>query len=265
MRRLIINADDFGLTAGVSDGIAEAILRGVVSATTAMVCLPDADAHVAHRAAELSGHTGLHLQLTDGVPCVEPDLVPSLLHEGGRFPRSRRDLGRLSPDEVRREWHAQVERLMSWGVRPTHLDSHHHVHKFSAAFEVYCELALAYDVPARSLSPQMTEQMRARGVRCADYCETGWYDEPLTVAAFVGVVEQAFARGGGQGTIELMCHPGYADAELATKSNYVEQREKELRILCSAELATELRALQIEIVGVSALLNHGSPSAVASA
>jgi predicted glycoside hydrolase/deacetylase ChbG (UPF0249 family) len=256
LRRLIINADDFGLTAGVSEGIAEAMLRGVVSATTAMVCSPDAHAHVAPRAAELSGRVGLHLQLTDGVPCAEPELVPSLLQEGGRFPRSWRDLSRLNPDEVRREWRAQVERLAGWGVRPAHFDSHHHVHRFPVAFEVYCELARDYDVPARSLSPQMTARLRERGVRCADFCETGWYDGALTVAELVGLVEQALARGGGRGTVELMCHPGYADAELAARSKYVEQRERELRTLCSVELAAELRALQIEVVGTSALLEH---------
>ena len=256
MRRLIINADDFGLTAGVSRGIAEAMLRGVVSATTAMVCSPDARAHIAPHAAELPGRVGLHLQLTDGVPCAEPELVPSLLHEGGRFPRSWRDIGRLSPDEVRREWRAQVERLAGWGVRPAHLDSHHHVHRFPAAFEVYCELAREYDLPARSLSPQMTGRLRASGVRCADFCETGWYDGALTVAEFVRIVEQAFERDGGEGTVELMCHPGYADAGLAARSKYVEQRERELRTLCSAGLADELRALQIEVVGTSALLEH---------
>lgn len=239
------------------------MLQGVVSATTAMVCLPEADAHFKPWADELSGRVGLHLQLTDGVPCSEPDLVPTLLHDGGRFPRSWRDIGRLNPEEVRVEWRAQVERLVSWGVRPAHLDSHHHVHKFPAAFEVYCELARDYGIPARSLTPQMTERLRARGVRCADFCETGWYDGALTVAEFVGVVGKAFERQGGQGTIELMCHPGYADAELRARSNYVEQRERELQTLCSAELAAELRALQVEVVGASALLERERPPAQA--
>lgn len=261
MKRLLVNADDFGLTARVSEGIAEAMLRGVVSTTTAMVCLPEARAHVTRWAAQLPGRIGLHLQLTDGAPCAEPGLVPSLLGDGGRFPRSWRDLGRLNPDEVRTEWRAQAGRLASWGVRPSHLDSHHHVHKFPAAFEAYCELARDYDIPARSLSPQMTERLRARGVRCADYCETDWYDGALTVAEFVQIVGRAFERRGGRGTIELMCHPGYADAELAARSKYVEPRERELRTLCSAELAAELRALGIEVVGASALPGgEGAPA-----
>lgn len=261
MKRLLVNADDFGLTARVTEGIAEAMLRGVVSTTTAMVCPPGAREHVTRWAGPLPGRVGLHLQLTDGAPCAEPGSVPSLLQAGGRFPRSWRDLGRLNPEEVRAEWRAQVERLAGWGVRPSHLDSHHHVHKFPAAFEAYCELAREYDLPARSLSPEMTERLRARGVRCADFCETGWYDGQLTVGEFLDVVERAFARAGGRGTVELMCHPGYADAELAARSKYVGQRERELRALCSPELAAELRARGVELVGASALNDPAGASA----
>lgn len=265
MKRLIVNADDFGLTARVSEGIAEAVTHGVVSSTTAMVCLPYAREHMGPLTAALSGRIGLHLQLTDGVPCADPERVPSLLREGGRFPRSWRDLGRLNPDEVRAEWEEQVRRLTSWGVRPSHLDSHHHVHRFPAAFEVYCELARAHDIPARALTPRMAEHLRARGVACADYCETGWYDGPLTAAELIGLVERAFERLGDRGTVELMCHPGYADDELAAKSNYVEQRERELRTLCSDELSAGLRELQIEVVGAPALLEGGALRAPAPA
>jgi len=248
LKRLIINADDFGLTDGVTAGIVESILNGAVSATSAMVCLPEAVENLGRWAPKLGGQVGLHLQLTDGIPCAQPSLIPSLLTADGRFPRSWRHLGMLNPDEVRREWRAQMERILSLGIRPTHIDTHHHVHRLPVAFDVYCEIAKTYGIPARTLTPQMTAKLRSQGVLCAEYCERGWYGGELTSGDFVRCVQKGFALCGGDGTIELMCHPGFSDAELESKSTYTAEREKELQTLCSPELAGRLRDLGIEVV-----------------
>lgn len=264
MKRLIINADDFGLTDGVCAGIVESILTGAVSSTSAMVCVPEAIENLRRWAPKLEGRMGAHLQLTGGVPCAEPSMLSSLVNAEGQFPRSWRGLGRLNRDEVRREWHAQMELLLSLGIKPTHIDTHHHVHRFPVAFDVYCEIAESYRIPARTLLPQMTAKLRARSLHCAEYCETTWYGGQLTLDSLIECIRRGFSVCGEQATMELMCHPGFSDAELEKKSNYTAEREEELRILCSDELMDMLLELQIEVVNMSALLYQDNHAVTAS-
>jgi predicted glycoside hydrolase/deacetylase ChbG (UPF0249 family) len=248
LRRLVINADDFGLTNGVTAGIVEAMRRGVVSATTAMVCHPGVEENLRRWTLEVEGRVGLHLQLTDGEPCAEPSSVATLLDGAGRFPRHWRDLGRPDPEEVRREWNAQMERITGLGIRPTHLDTHHHVHRLPGVFAAFADIASAYGLPARALSPRMADALRARGVACADFCETSWPGGRYEPEAFRAAVERAFDLVGGRGAVELMCHPGYADEELARKSTYAAEREEELRALCDPRLRAVLEEAGVEVV-----------------
>ncbi len=254
VKRLIINADDFGLTYGVTTGIVESILNGLVCSTSAMVCRSKCVENIERFANQLEGRIGIHLQLTDGTPCMEKSLVPSILTESGDFPRSWRNLGQLNPDEVRLEWHAQIEKILNLNIQPTHIDTHHHVHRFPGAFEVYCEIAKAYQLPARTMTLQMTAKLRSQGIRCAEYCETGWCGGSMTAESLINRVEKAFARCGNQGTVELMCHPGFVDLELKEKSRYVAEREQELRTLCQSDLAARLRELGIRVVAMSELV-----------
>ncbi len=250
MKRLVINADDFGLTKGVTAGIVETMLRGAVTSTTAMACKAGSLDNVREWAGRVAGRIGVHLQLTDGQPCSESAAIPSLVTERGVFPRSRRDLRPLNTGEVRGEWQAQMQRIIESGITPTHIDTHHHVHKYPAAFAAYCEIAREHEIPARALSVEMAESLRAQGVRCADHCETGWYGGELTLESLVDYLDNAFARCADEKTLELMCHPGYVDEELPGSSNYVTEREKELRTLCHPDLAERLRESGIKLIAM---------------
>ncbi|HVR95030.1 MAG TPA: ChbG/HpnK family deacetylase [Thermoanaerobaculia bacterium] len=241
MKRLWINADDFGLTPAVTAGICEAVLRGAVTTTTAMVCGDDGGVSIARFAPELPGRIGLHLQLTDGVPRCAPEEVPSLVGPDGRFPRKRLGVGRLDPGEVEREWEAQLAALRALGVEPSHLDSHHHIHQLPAAFEVYMELARRHGLPARGGNPRHTQALRARGVVTADVFTSGFYQEPLDVARFVAVAAEAAGQAPDGGLVELMCHPGRVDDVLRRRSSYAGERELELAVLCAPELPERLR------------------------
>jgi len=233
MKMLLINADDFGMTESVTSGISESMLRGAVTTTSAMACVPGSLERVAAHAAGLQGRIGLHLQLTDGVPCRGD--VPSLVDEEGQFPRAWWSIRNPAAEEIRREWHAQMERMLSFGVQPSHIDTHHSVHRIPEVFEVYAEMAAEYGLPARTLTAAHTIELRRRGVPCTDALESGWYGEGITPEGLVARVERAFAVS-GRGSVELMCHPGYSDEELGRSSTYVEERQRELGVLCDPEL-----------------------------
>jgi predicted glycoside hydrolase/deacetylase ChbG (UPF0249 family) len=240
MRHLIVTADDFGLTEGVCAGIVECLDQGIVTATSVMVCVPGIDEKLERWRNRIAGRAGLHLQLTQGTPCSDPRDVPSLVDETGRFPESFADVRRPDPEHIEREWHAQAARLRAMGIEPAHLDSHHHVHRNPAVFESYLKIAAHYGVPARTGSRIVTSQLRRAGILSADYCEAGWFGGDLSPAGFSALTGAAFSRIRGSGTVEVVCHPAYPDADLARLSKYSAERAIERETLTSSEVVALL-------------------------
>jgi predicted glycoside hydrolase/deacetylase ChbG (UPF0249 family) len=243
-RRLIVNADDFGLTAGVSRGILEGHRRGIVTSTTALANLPaqpDQDAE----ATGLPGlGIGLHVNLTWGPPISPAGGVPTLVDGEGRFVRDTQAVeARARADEVRRETEAQIEAFTRrFGRPPTHLDSHHHVHRLRGVGEAVLAVALAAGLPIRSQDAGFREGLRRRGARTADHFVGGDGAEPYwTPGRLLDVL-----AGLPVGTTELMCHPGYFDEALAY-SRYGRQRETELAALCDAEARATVERLGIRL------------------
>lgn len=153
MRRLLINADDFGLTAGVNRGILEAHTRGVVTSATLMAngrAFEDA-LRAAQSMPRLS--IGCHVVLVDGSPVLSASQVPSLVErqkmDHRNIDRQNTDrqnpdrfrqslsrfavlarLGRLAPEQIEAEATAQIRKLQAAGIAVSHLDSHKHTHLF---------------------------------------------------------------------------------------------------------------------------------------
>lgn len=157
-RVLIVNADDLGLSDGVTAGIVRAWQEGVVTSASAMINIEGAAERVAqvHKAhPELP--IGLHITITAGRPVLPPEQVPTLVDRDGRFysvEEIPRHLLSMSMDELRAELRAQAERLTAVGVRLSHLDYHHHmVVLYTPFFRAVCELAQAYRVPVRQPVP----------------------------------------------------------------------------------------------------------------
>ncbi|KEK25400.1 chitin disaccharide deacetylase [Bacillus gaemokensis] len=225
MIRLIVNADDFGLTEGTNYGIVEGHVNGIVNSTTMMMNMPGTERAV-HLAKEYKSlGVGVHLVLTAGKPLLTD--VPSLVSEDGSFHKQSivRE-GNINPEEVEREWTAQIEKFLSYGLTPTHLDSHHHVHGLPILHDVLERLADKYNVPIRRCE-------KDRAVRpFSDVFYSDFYSDGVQEDYFMKLKERVVD---GQ-TVEVMVHPAYIDPELVKRSSYVMDRVKELRILTESTL-----------------------------
>jgi predicted glycoside hydrolase/deacetylase ChbG (UPF0249 family) len=247
---LIVNADDFGLTAGVSRGILRAHREGLVTSTTVLASLP-AQPELDVAAIALPGlGLGLHFNLTWGRPVSPPASVPSLVDGDGRFGRDLAALGvRVRPDEVRREADAQIEAFARrFGRAPTHLDSHHHVHRVPRVMDAVVDVVLAARLPLRSQDAGFREGLRRRDVATTDHfvgdaqAEAYWTTERL--------LDQLATLP--LGVTELMCHPGVFDEDLAY-SRYGRQRDVELRAMCDPEARATIQRLDIRLCHFGAL------------
>jgi predicted glycoside hydrolase/deacetylase ChbG (UPF0249 family) len=246
VKRLIVNADDFGRTRGINAGVFEAHLAGIVTSATAMVLEPAAEEGISEairRAPRLA--LGLHFAVTGGgLPASDPSLVPALLVEG-RFARSPERLPREIPaDEILRELDAQIllfEKLA--GRLPSHLDSHHHSALHPSIQPVFAEVARKRGLPVRASSAEARGALRAAGATTPDHFLDGFYGDGATAENL-----RATLRGLGVGTSELMCHPGRADEELLAGSTYARERERELALLCDPEIPLLLEREQVERV-----------------
>lgn len=278
---LIVNADDLGRSAGVTEGILQAHHQGIVTSTTTMVNLPDAEASVRRARCEAPRlGLGIHLNLTAGPSLLAPELVPTLVGGDGWFCSIRRVVRRLEDldvGEVRAEMTAQIERFRSWRLEPTHLDCHHHALYLSPRlFRVLVELAERYGLPIRYPWPRevrspgeaalLAEAHRvavadlpgimagchaildASGVPAPGRCILSFYGRRATLEHLLDLLANV-----SPGVTELMCHPGIVDAGLRTTSGYAEGRERELAVLTDPQVRTALEAAGVGLVDYSAL------------
>ena len=260
MLQLIINADDFGLTDGVTQGIVHAIQQGVVTSTTAMTCVPGAAQRLRHYAPQIPQCIGAHLQLTTGHPLSHPSLIPTLCGSDGRFHESKSALVRASIREILIEWQAQYQFLLDLGIQPTHIDTHHHVHKLPNVFEAFCEMANRLAIPARAVTPSMRLTLQQASIPCPDQMILSFYGDTLDYDNFLSLVTNTSQSAYASSVVEIMCHPGHSCTILPTLSKYTHQRDRELSILCSPQLREMLSSQRIALRSYETLNHTPSPT-----
>lgn len=253
MARVVINADDFGLTDGVTRGIVQAIQQGSVTSTTAMACVPGAAERLRQWAHTIPHCIGAHLQLTTGRPLSDPSIIPTLCGPDGNFHADKRRLIYASSEEILIEWEAQFEFLRGLGIKPTHIDTHHHVHKFPNVFDSFCTMAQRFNIPARALTFTMRDALNQAHVPCPDRTLLGFYGDALTLQALLTLATEAAQSLPDFAVVEIMCHPGFSCDELASLSKYTHQRDHELETLCSPILSQQLKTQGTELCSYEAL------------
>lgn len=275
VRRLIVNADDFALTPGVTAGILDAHAAGTVTAASMFVHAPGWDDGVRAARATPTLDIGLHFNLLVGTPLTP---APSLRAAGGGFAPLgalvRRAIARrIRAREVEAECEAQLDALAKAGIRATHIDSHRHTHALpvvrGAVARVAATRGLVLRRPVESARhPPFgpSSQLHRAAVGAAWALTSLGAARPRTADHFAGVSLQGapdpvtFARGLHAlldrlppGTTELMVHPGRADPPLAAIDAYTAPRECERAVLCAPELCDRIHRAEIALVGFDIL------------
>jgi len=220
-RRLIVNADDFGLTRGVSAGILDAHRHGLVTSTTVLVTA-DVDPEQLAMARDSGLGIGVHVNLTLGAPLTR---ARSLVDAKGRFVRdARRVAAQADASDVEAEIAAQLERFETLvGRAPTHLDTHHHVGLHPPVADVVLQAARRLGVAVRSQNPAARARARALRLATPDH----FFGESGPDAYWSLATTLRHLRSLPAGVSEFMTHPGRYDDAL-NYSRYGRQRETEL-------------------------------------
>lgn len=267
VRRLIVNADDFGYTSGVNRAIFEAHTSGIVTSATLMAtgrAFSEA-VEMAKAAPRLS--VGCHVVLIDGETVSPASGISSLASANGT-PRFGDDLksfavrglaGRIKAGEIEMEARAQIQKLQAAGVSVSHFDTHKHTHLFPSILRPLLRAATTCGVralrnpfgprlPLRSSDllarPNLWTrfvEMQALSFFAAKFCTTVDREGFVTPNGTLGIevtgtldetLFRAISQSVPEGTWEFVCHPGYNDADLQNaRTRLRESREIELRVL----------------------------------
>ncbi len=289
--RLIINADDFGLTMGVNRAVIEAHRQGIVTSSTLMANSAAFDGAVeAAKSAPKLG-VGCHVVLVDGSPLLPADRVSSLIVGRGRHYfnfmdgivgfASRALREKLRASEVTAEALAQMQKIQAAGIHPTHFDTHKHTHMIpqilrpllKAAKECGIRAVRNPFVPIRALAfahlmrrPKLwirSSQLRTlqrfaarfrSEVEAAGLRTTDGTFGVLVTGALDEMLFEAIVGSIPEGTWEFVCHPGYNDADLGgINTRLRSSRESELRVLTSPAAQSLLQRHGIDLITYSEL------------
>jgi chitin disaccharide deacetylase len=254
LRKLVVNADDFGFTRDVNQGIVEAHRRGILTATTLMANGAAFDHAVDLAKQNPTLDVGCHLVLV-GSPGL-PESVTKLIFSLGKI-------------RVYEELAAQVRKIVDAGLHPTHLDTHKHTHLLPPVLEAVARISQEFSIPwvrrpfdfplqaggigwkRRAVSKALSgargrfaRVLERRGCRSTDHFAgfqiTGNYNS-AELAALI--------RALPEGSTEFMCHPGICTGELrSARTRLKESREEELRALTSPDVREALRESGVDLV-----------------
>ncbi|MEG1003338.1 MAG: carbohydrate deacetylase [Clostridium sp.] len=250
IKKLIINADDFGYSQAVNLGIAKSHTNGVLTSTTLM-----ANMQGTNHAIELSKSlpnlaVGIHLTLTCGKPILKKG-VSSLIKDTGDFYKLNefeKGIPKIDLDELYNEWKAQIEKLVLAGINLSHIDSHHHIHTFKEYKEVVEVLSKEYNLPVRNCNSIENDSE----INFLDLCNYGTIRdmnlkyESARKECFQ-IIEANILKNIKFEKSEAMCHPAFVDTPLFEGSSFNIARMREVDILCDPYMKELINKYDIKL------------------
>jgi len=279
--RLIVNADDLGMSPGVTDGILFAHRHGAVTSTSMMANQPSSEYAVEQLKGVPNLSVGVHLTLDQGRPLLPANKVPTLVRENGEFYsnddlRARLWRRKVDANEIEAEFRAQIRWMKERGVVPSHADSHRHIHFYpyvARAFYRACrkEQIARVRVPRirhfprsgyvggphagsiqRRLLVTLYMELLMRGrfhslrrADCRVEADPRYNRQDSLSEGWRLVVENL-----PPGTYEFVCHPGFAEDNPVTKEfpGFTRRRELELEILTDRKFLGLIENKQIQLI-----------------
>lgn len=271
-KRLIVNADDFGLTEGISRGIVDGFKTGIITSTSLLATMPSFE-HAVQLALEHDLDVGVHVSLTAGRPCSKDNRLAPLLRNG-EFIRSWPHLfrticrGKIDRSELKREMAAQITKIRKSGLEISHMDGHQHILMFPRLFEPALELMGEHDIPyfripAETVTLSGFRSSKGWGFQALGLLSKYWKSRIRRVKRSVGLVDHFVGLSFSEkmssknlmrtmaslrpGISELMCHPGSDDAAYHMIYEKPFPGERELGALKNAEVIEFIKMNQIEL------------------
>ncbi len=281
MKKLIVNADDFGISEGINAGIIECFRNGIVRSTSLMSNIPGFEKSVQLLKKEPDLSVGLHLNITCGSSLSSPREISSLLDKNNTFYSlsrfmSRLFLGRISLREVEKEFSAQIERVIESGINLEHIDSHRHIHFHPAIGRVLLGLSSRFGIRRiRSVSLGLwrgsfykKQILFRKGIyigfvkqlilsKIASPLQRPMSNLNNAGHVFgVGYVPKGYYKEAlyhyikniPQGVSEIVCHPGYVDNDLKEYDFWTDMREEELRAITAKETLDVVRKFNVTLI-----------------
>ena len=283
MKYLIVNADDFGIHPAVNRAVSIAFEKGILTSTSLMAGGEAFDEAV-RMARDLPGiGIGVHLTLVGGLSTVLPaDEVPTLTWEGEHlcsdYPELiKRDLaGKISVDDVYREWDAQIQKILDTGLPVTHLDGHQHMHMWNHFFPVTLALSEKYHIPCMRVPDEsllfgfhLTPSglfryasknglslmarshrgvLRKKGIRTNDHFWGMMYGGHFYESRMGAIIDRL-----QDGVTEFMCHPSADQKAMEETFHWGYEGERELQSLTSPVISKKIRDRDIHLISYRAL------------
>lgn len=274
--RLIINADDYGYSVGISRGILKAAKMRAICATGIFANSPDLLKKIAWLAAFPDLDLGVHLNLTFRQPTTKQlaDLFPN-----AQFPCLHIIIGlilsgRISLDCVQAEWRAQIEALLSLGVKLEFLNSHQHIHMLPNLFPLAQALAREYQIPhlrlttAEWLPPWSGAAVLRNAMLQAMAAVNKYLHQAEDFPRFIGLgrsgkldlvyLKKLFSLLKPGKVYELMCHPGQTDSNEITEPKLLAYHawQQELSLFTGPHVKKLYQQLNIKIINYRSLSAH---------
>lgn len=275
-KRFIVNADDFGLCTGVNRAIEKAHTDGILTSTTIMAGAEGTDEALEMARQMPSLGVGIHLNLVEGRALCQNRQAGCILDENGEFRYSAGKIALKSMicpsarKAIENELAAQIESLLEKGLKPTHFDSHKHVHTFPSIYKIVVRLARRFGVgavrwPCESLKtcssgwplPSKNGKRRTRIIRTMARINRLQDNSLIKNDAFYGIAHtgkaddefwRAVCKNAETEVAEVMTHPGYLQGLDPAKTRLIDERVVELEALCSESTKKAIADSGVELI-----------------